>query len=516
MTLAATSHSPGPGEIKEDFWVEERFWGHRLWDQQSPWLLFLEFLSVAEHAHRNGDLFQSDKAQYPFSYHPYLRLHLRNILFNGEQKLAEIAERIPDSGAAWREWLSWMREHSRGLDPDERDFSYLVTRFSSFQHFAQLIRALRSCAVESDANKRWSSRFIFPFGQSATFVDLGVNKEGRVESSEYINFGRTGELLYQMLARSTQAKELSRVFPQRLFRANKWNDLVQRLQPESASTMVVKRGTGVSSFLPYDQHPIFELIAEDWLRLLSRDLPGFDVVPYLVTTGAFGIFLYQLRTSTALLGRNTLPPIICEVVARRKALVRERSVESYEANNDLSREALDAILNRIERTDDWNMAGSVADVVARRRDLLKREFHWEDDTQTADPDELWRLFKDKVRARHRQHFGQVHRSYGRGIGLVSRRGTNRLRYAPTDAFLKALLFANVDRRMEFGRFLQLIFDRYGLVFGEAQAEAVLNSEDFDKKQFESNCFRLEQRLSSLGLLRRLSDACAYVENPYTR
>jgi hypothetical protein len=514
--LTPTKNQPGPGEIKEDFWVEERYWGHRLWDQQSPWLLFLEFLTVAEYAHRSAELFVPAKAQYPFAYHPYLRLHLRNILFNGEQKLAELAERVPDSATAWRDWLIWMKEQARGLDPDERDFSYLTKRFSSFQHFALLIRALRSCAVEGDANKRWSSRFIFPFGQASTFVDLDVTKDGKVESSQYINFGRTGELLYQMLARSSQAAELARVFPGRMFRPNKWDDLVRRLQPDSAQDKTVKRGSGVSSYLPYDSHPVFEIIAQDWLRLLSRDLPGFDAVPYLVTTGAFGIFLYQLQTSAALLDRPVQPSIICEVVAPRRGLVREQSVESYEANNDLSREALDAILIRIEKLDEWNLPGSIPDVLARRRDVLKREFQWEDDTGIPEPDELWRSFKENVRARHRQHFGQVHRTYGRGVGLVSRRGTNRLRYAPTDAFLKAVLFANVERRMEFGQFLQLLFDRYGLVFGEGQAELVLHSEDIDKKPFQANCMRLEQRLSSLGLLRRLSDACAYVENPYAR
>lgn len=513
--LTPTQRQPRSGEISEDFWVEERYWGHRLWDQQSPWLLFLEFLTVAEHAHRNGELFVTAKAQYPFSYSPYLRLHLRNILFNGEQKLAELAERVPDSATAWREWLAWMRDQARGLAPDERDFSYLTKRFSSFQHFAQLIRALRSCVVESDVNKRWSSRFIFPFGQAATFVDLDVTKDGKVESSQYINFGRTGELLYQMLARSTRATELAQVFPGRIFRPNKWDDLVRRLQPETAEEKTVKRGATVSSYLPYDGHPVFEIIADDWLRLLSRDLPGFDVVPYLVTTGAFGVFLYHLRTSTALLQRSR-PAIICEVVAPRPSLVRSQSIESYEANSDLSREALDAILGRIEKLDEWVLPGSMADVLARRRDVLKREFQWEDDTAIADPDELWRAFKEKVRARHRMHFSQVHRTYGRGIGLVSRRRTNRLRYAPTDAFLKAVLFANVERRMEFGQFLQRLFERYGLVFGETQAEQVLRSEDIDKKPFQANCLRLEQRLSSLGLLRRLSDACAYVENPYAR
>jgi len=45
---------------------------------------------------------------------------------------------------------------------------------------------------------------------------------------------------------------------------------------------------------------------------------------------------------------------------------------------------------------------------------------------------------------------------------------------------------------------------------------VLPAEDFDSSAFEDNARRLEQRLVSLGLLRRLSDACAYVENPYRK
>ena len=76
-----------------------------------------------------------------------------------------------------------------------------------------------------------------------------------------------------------------------------------------------------------------------------------------------------------------------------------------------------------------------------------------------------------------------------------------------------MLFANVQKRMEFSQFLQHLFERYGLVFGEQQAEQILQSGDMDKKPFHANCLRLEQRLSSLGLLRRLSDSCAYVENP---
>jgi hypothetical protein len=70
--------------------------------------------------------------------------------------------------------------------------------------------------------------------------------------------------------------------------------------------------------------------------------------------------------------------------------------------------------------------------------------------------------------------------------------------------------------MEYKEFLDVLFARYGFVFGEREAERVLPKEDFEKKAFQTNSHRLEQRLSSLGMLRRLSDACAYVQNPLAR
>ncbi len=78
------------------------------------------------------------------------------------------------------------------------------------------------------------------------------------------------------------------------------------------------------------------------------------------------------------------------------------------------------------------------------------------------------------------------------------------------------MFCNVNKRIEFNAFLAQLYNRYGLVFGEKEAENALSAHEIDKKTFQSNALRLEQRLSSLGLLKRLSDACAYVENPYSR
>ena len=70
--------------------------------------------------------------------------------------------------------------------------------------------------------------------------------------------------------------------------------------------------------------------------------------------------------------------------------------------------------------------------------------------------------------------------------------------------------------MEYNEFLARIYSRYGLIFGDRHAETVLDKGEFDKKAFQANSERLEQRLGSLGMLRRLSDACAYVQNPFSQ
>ena len=137
-------------------------------------------------------------------------------------------------------------------------------------------------------------------------------------------------------------------------------------------------------------------------------------------------------------------------------------------------------------------------------------------TAPRNPKELLAELRRAALQRHRRHVGNVHRSYGGGVGLVSRRGTNRLRYAPTDGLLKALVLANVPTRMEYGQFLSRLVERYGFVFGEREAQRVLTSEEIDKRAFQANSERLESRLRTLGMLRRLSDACAYVENPLRR
>jgi hypothetical protein len=132
------------------------------------------------------------------------------------------------------------------------------------------------------------------------------------------------------------------------------------------------------------------------------------------------------------------------------------------------------------------------------------------------PEALLKELVERALTRHRQHIGKIHGSWSRSIGLSSRRGSQRVRYAPTDGFLKALVLANVASRMEFKEFLRRIHERYGLIIGEHQANRLIQTDEADLEDFAENATRLEERLTSLGLMRRLSDGCAYVQVPFQR
>ena len=504
---------PPPNDHPQNkMWIDEQIWGHRLWDSQRPWLVFLEFMNVAEACWEAGELLGPKQVLYPLPYRPHKRMFLRNILFNNES-LFQIDERYSDSATAWSNWIDRMQNSAKAVP--SRDFAYLKGRFNSFHEFASLVGMLRSSAVESDANKRWSSRFVFPFGPNALYEDLNITPSGAT-SREYINFGLNGELLYKMLCGSQRVVDLRAHFDHLFKQKNAWNSLLKLLEPEIPEDLET-RG---NSYLPYRQHPCFDNLGDDWLSIFALGLPGFDAYPHLVILGSLHILLYQLNLAVEWCGDHGNAHLICEVVAPRKTLVRELSSSSYQRNNVLPCQAVETYIKRIEDSDEWCRVAAEPGAFAKCSQLLEERLRWprdpEDYEGCSDPGALIAELRRSAIARHRQHVGNVHRNFGRDVGIVSKRGTNRLRYAPNDDLLKALIMANVPTRMEYNEFLARLFDRYGLVFGEREAERVLDKGDADKTAFKANSHRLEQRLGSLGMLRRLSDSCAYVQNPFGR
>lgn len=489
-------------------WVDEAIWGHRLYDEQSPWLVFLEFLNVFHHEYNKGRAFTEPDGFNTLCYSPAKRLCLRNILFNNP-KLDEIRIKHTTDSNRWGEWFKYIKTTVQGVH--NPTFDYLKKHFHSFEDFCEIVSLVRSTSLEVNSNKRWTSKFVFPYGKDCLYEDLDKN----ASSNDRRFFGRTGEVLYLMLCRSQLKQELLFEFKGKVLQDNSnWNIIIKCLQPDDDDSDRSKRA---NAFLPYEKHSSFDDLAKDWLAILKLNMPGFDMLPHIVNLTGLHLLKYQLTISQQILGVLKPTKIVCEVVAPKKTLVREISCEIYQENNLLSARAVESYISQIENSEEWQRAITESGAFARCRQILKDRVLWGEDYEGPnDPVILIKELRSAALKRHRQHVGNIHRNYGREVGLVSKRGTIKLRYAPNDNLLRTIIFANVERRMELNQFLNQLYQRYNLIFSDKEAEQFLQKNEFDKKAFQANSHRLEQRLSSLGLLQRLSDGCAYIINPYNQ
>jgi hypothetical protein len=513
---------PRPQQIERaqlNMWVDESIWGHRLYDEQTPWLCILEMLCITQSEASIGQAFVESKLN-ALNYKIYPRLYLRNILFNNPHIEAVATEHLDDN-ERWQVWMDAIADNVGGITSP--DFSYLKSRFESFKDFAEIVKFLQSNAIEGDSNKRWSSKFVFPYGPDCLYEDLRVTGDKVTNDRRF--FGRTGELLYLMLCRSGRGEEILSRLEQtgiittnyiRNYRGSKWNQLVLALQPHDERDK--PRTSGSPPYLPYAQLLEYEQLADDWLNILRCDLPDYDALPRIVTITGLHLIIYLLSRARSTIGEPGPPRFVLEIVAPKKTTVRELASDQYQRNNDLPKRAIEHIIRSTVDLPEWQACLNSHNPTEDAVDLLQERFAWsakeEESDGSGSPEALLDSLRENAVKRHQQHLGKFHGSWSREIGLSSSRSSRRTRYAPTDSLLRTLVLASVPTRMEFQEFLAKLHQKYGFVIGDRQAEDLINSGDADREDFVANAERLERRLASIGLLKRLSDACAYVQNPF--
>lgn len=491
-----------------DFAVDEHIWGHRLYDEQLPHLTVLEFLGVLG---SNVSAPLADPADQVY-YRPQRQFRLRCLLFNNPF-VESIRERAISDEEKWREWMDRFADDSTKLG--DQDMGYLRGVFSSFDDFAKAIELLRSSAFEARSNKRWSSKFVFPFGPDALYEDLRIDAKGGASNDRRF-FARTGELLYLMLSRAARGPELGAKLVDRLFDPSKtMNRLVKAMQGD-AQLVEKRRGVGP---LPYDRHPRFDRMCEDWLAILSRDMPVYDALEHLIVNTGLNLLLYFLECAKTVAGDADPVEIVCEIVAQRTK-VRALSGDSYQANQALSVRAIRAEVESVKLDPRWDAAMQSGSPQGGCLDLMREMFQWPTDDKDDEEyvnlpgDELVSRLIEKAESRHEQHVGKIHATWSKAIGLSSRRLARRNRYAPNDRLLKTLVVTIVDSRMQFDEFLSEAKKRYGIVIGDVEGARLVMDKKVDQEALSDNGRNLETRLVGLGLVRRLSDSCSFVENPF--
>lgn len=503
-------------EIKGvDFCVDENIWGHRLYDEQLPHLTVLEFLGALG-SNLDKPLRPHEGLGGAFKFHPQRQIRLRGVLFNNPY-VESISESAQPDEEKWRQWFERFAQGSTGNGDGIHDMGYLRQSFASFDDFAKAVELLRSSSFESRSNKRWSSKFVFPFGPDALYEDLEIDSKGKMSNDRRF-FARTGELLYMMLTRAKRGAELGDLLAKRLFdREAPMNRLARVMQgvPQHADD------SRQSGYLPEAANPRFDQMCEDWLSILAKDMPIYDALEHLIAISGLNMLLYFLERAKRVAGDDDPVEIVCEIVSKERTKVRALSGDSYQFNQGLPAKAVRAHVESIRMESGWAKAASSDFPEAERVKLMRERFQWpsadgadDEDYSGENPDALVGKLVELALARHEQHVGKIHASWSRAIGLSSRRLSRRTRYAPNDRLLKSMVVAIVDDRMQFDEFLSEAKRRYGLVLGDAEGARLVDAKLIDQEELSENRDNLEARLVGLGLVRRLSDSCSFVENPF--
>ena len=338
-------------EIKSvDFCVDENIWGHRLYDEQLPHLTVLEFLGVlGSNLDRPLRLREEDGGTVKFK--PQRQIRLRGLLFNNPY-VESIADGAASDEGKWRQWLDRFAQGATGNG--DADMAYLRRSFASFEDFAKAIELLRSSSFESRSNKRWSSKFVFPFGPDALYEDLEIDSKGKMSNDRRF-FARTGELLYIMLARSKRGGELGDILAKRLFnREAPMNRLARALQGDSQHADDPRP----AGYLPETSNLRFDQNCEDWLSILARDMPIYDALEHLIVISGLNMLLYFLERAKKVAGNDEPVEIVCEIVSKERTKVRALSGDSYQFNQGLPAKAVRAHVESIRLDAEWTTAAT--------------------------------------------------------------------------------------------------------------------------------------------------------------
>lgn len=524
--------------------IEKRIWGHRLYDDQTGMLTLLEFLCVLrsksfESQNKDPSKKPDKNTCFLSSYGVPKRTLLRSLVFNNPY----VNEKKYDN--PWNDWKELFINDEQNKDVDSGngdkddgqkhqlarldDLENLkkifamqgLTENQSFDNFSEVINLLSSSGINVGTNRRWTSKFLFPWGKNCLYLE--VDDKGKAGDRRF--FARNGELLYLMLSFAEKREKLEELINEKLLNSNNDFDKIARALSLGDETDHPVQGSLESGcvvpvdFFEYSRRRI-NIICEDLIQLFSLPIPLPDIVVHssrMIMLNLYCYFLEQARSVITHFDSNeAIHPggmLLCEAVQRQTNGIRECSKKFFSLDSALSCSALriyyknnavDSSRNKEIEEIDYDSDGEV-----------------DGDSKSLDENSNKDDSIDEILNNHRKHWGaNLVRSFGKDCGLVSKLYTNAFRYAPSDALLQSLAAVLIPKkRLLLNDFLTIIHERYGLVYDKTEFNKVkVTHEDLipNPGELVENRRRLHTRLESLGLLVSLSDGFDFILNPCKR
>lgn len=500
-------------------WVDYAIWGLLFHDDQSPWLTLVECLHICFARQDKQEPIFPDDPPLPggqhetLSYGRPLNHPLRHLVFRDTDIVRIASGRAIDDKAKWKAWLGRVAE-----DYPDLSLSFLEDEFSSFGEMARSVELMRSIDIEPLSPKRWTSHHLLPLGPAMLFPD--VNERGGLDRKF---MRRTGEMLYLMLNRSAKRDEVGALIEARLLGGEGvWNRLATRLAGPNAGTRVET----TLGYLPMATHSVYDDLASDWIALLSlSQIPVENLLDPLQRLSGLIQLLYILKRAQETIGDDLpLPPFFLDLVgAPGNNPIRKLSANQYKRHRTLPLEATAAFLDAFEGSAEWS-AVLASDAGAREavallanRFLCKKKWSPDPDLLPPAAKQFADLRTEALAAKGHSVVSTLN-NHARHAGLLRAQRRSGTWYSPSDAFLEALVLANVTTPMEFGDFLALLLDRYNIAIGPEEVRRAFNVRSGTMPapvaDLKENERRLEERLRILGVLDRKSDDCAFVINPF--
>lgn len=491
--------------------VQEVMYGHRLTQEQEPYMILLETLSICN-SQPLGSVKPSNDQHEAFKYTLPRRRKLRFLLFADRQLEQVVNDQDIADSEKWNTWKKRVNNQFQGSNAAHDDFAYLDKEFDSdINALLQAVKLLRAQEVDVVHNRRWTSRFLSITGPSTICPDMreGINQKWTIDRRF---FGRGGEIIYLMLNRSSRVEELKKLVVSNFLDKNSlMNQVATRLtDDEEDGTSEIDIG-----YLPLRHHKTYDRMAEDWCNLLNLQLPDGHLFEPLFRITGLSLVSYLAHRAKDILDSDKPEPVVADLTNGADKQLREISKVHLNRHRLAANRAVEAYMKGLTNEDEeWKAALLQGDGGAAR-DILRRLFACKKrDEKLRSPSEQLNTLIEQAKSRDKNNPHKYLLPLAKGIGLATSRQRIGSWFGLDDGLLFALVMANVTHTVELRDFVAQLYERYGIVIGPEEARHAFSRLPVGIQSFEANLEALEQRMTLLALTHRLSDDCAFVTNPY--